>query len=227
MYHYTYLLIDDVNTMLYIGRRSSKCLPEKDIEYLGSSKYVPKHLCDKIVLNTFSTLTEAIQDEVTLHALYNVKDNKLFYNKANQTTTKFEFSSAGVKKPAWVGKRISKAKKGKVPNWSDEGRAIIYNNLNKPKSKETIKKQVASRLSSPKARGITSVKFKPWYITTETVTYLFYDITKNDLSLKEGHYRKYYADLQKKFRVHTKKYGKILHMGFLPETYRYYSNLKI
>jgi len=231
MYHYTYLLIDDVNNMFYIGRRSSKCHPNDDIEYMSSSKYVPKDLCDKIVLNIFNTLDEVMHDEVRLHALHNVKDNNLFYNKANQTTVKFQFSPAGSKKPAWIGERISKAKKGKVPKWSDEGRAIIYNNLNKPKSKEAIARQVATRLQSPKGRGVISVKFKPWYITTDTITYLFYDITKNDLSLQEGHYKKYYADLQKKFRTHgplnTRKYGKILDMGFLPETYRHYSNLKI
>ena len=78
--------------MKYIGVRSSIVPPEADIDYLGSSKYVPKLECDKIVLNEFLTRKEAVAYEIRLHELFNVGCNPVFYNKAKQTSTGFDMS---------------------------------------------------------------------------------------------------------------------------------------
>lgn len=119
-YHYTYLLIEDVTEMLYIGVRTSKVPPDED-PYMGSSKYVPVANCDKIVLNEFSTREEAIQDEIRLHYLYDVCKNTMFYNRAKQTSTGFD--STGIvrdperyKAPKSTKHKqaISKALKGRI-----------------------------------------------------------------------------------------------------------------
>ena len=73
-------------------------------------------------------------------------------------------------------------------------------------------------------KGTKNAGFKPWFISTASVTYLFSDISKSEQSVIDGHYNKYYADLQKKFNktgtVITKQYGLITSMGFLPEQYK-------
>lgn len=223
MYHYTYRLTNRNDGMLYIGKRSSILPPEEDVKYMGSSKYVPKEECDKEILEIFTSAHSAIEHEIYLHELHDVAANPAYYNQARQLSTGFD--STGVKRPASVGRNISAAKKGNPPKWSDAGRAIVYNNLNKPKTSEQIQKRIDTLVRNGKTKGIKSAKFRPWYISTTTVTYLFTDITKNGLSLKEGHYKKYYADLQKKFRkttgkVSTYKYGEITDMGFLPPQYK-------
>ena len=55
MYHYTYEITYTNNTK-YIGVRSSKCLPENDTKYIGSSKYTPSNkVFSKLMLQVFDT----------------------------------------------------------------------------------------------------------------------------------------------------------------------------
>lgn len=94
MNHYTYLLSSTTQEKYYIGVRSCTCSPNSD-PYKGSSKLMTKadkDSCTKIILKEFNTRAEAIAHEVELHLKYNVKDNPLFWNKANQTSTKFDWS---------------------------------------------------------------------------------------------------------------------------------------
>lgn len=85
---------------------------------------------------------------------------------------------------------------------------------------EAAKNRGAAIRKNGSNKGVKNSMFKPWYISTENTTYIFYGISKNEQSVLDGHYKKYYADLQKKFNkvgtVITKKYGKILSMGFIP-----------
>lgn len=89
-YHYVYLLINPTNDMMYIGKRSCDCLPNDDTKYMSSSKYVPKEECDKLILEEFSTATEAIEYEKKLHEQFDVGVNPSFYNKSKQTSTGFD-----------------------------------------------------------------------------------------------------------------------------------------
>lgn len=92
MYHYVYLLINPSNDMKYIGVRTSSSEPDEDTAYLGSSKYVPKIECDKIILKEFATRKEALAYEIYLHNLYDVGNNTMFYNKSKQTSIGFDMT---------------------------------------------------------------------------------------------------------------------------------------
>lgn len=90
MYNYTYI-ITYTDDKQYIGVRTSKCLPELDTKYLGSSKHTPNELFkSKQILNTFNTRKEAVADEIRLHNLYSVSTSENFYNKAKQTSIGFD-----------------------------------------------------------------------------------------------------------------------------------------
>lgn len=92
MYHYTYI-ITYTDDKQYIGVRTSKCLPELDTKYIGSSKHTPNELFkSKKILNIFNTRKEAVADEIRLHNLYSVSTSENFYNKAKQTSVGFDTS---------------------------------------------------------------------------------------------------------------------------------------
>lgn len=225
MNHYTYLLINNKSGMLYIGKRSCTCKPQEDTSYMSSSKYVPKEECTKVILREFLTSKEAVAHEIELHNLHDVGINPMYYNKSKQTSTKFD--TTGISNPCTeeAKQKLRKAKKGLVPNWSAEGKEQILKNLKRGGSPEAREKAAKAVINNGSNKGIKNSQFKPWYISTETVTHIFRDISKNELSIQENHYKKYYADLQKKFNklgspIKTKKYGLIIDMGFLPEQYK-------
>ena len=224
MNHYTYLLINKTTNLLYIGKRSCTCLPEEDVDYMSSSKYVPKTECTKIILRTFKTAQEALENEIYYHNLYNVGQNPLFYNRSKQTSSSFDTTGISYPKSQKTRELLSKTKLGKIPNWSAEGKQTILSNLQKGLAAEARKKSGDTLKQNGSNKGILNAGFKPWYITTETVTYLYTCISKSELSVQQGHYNKYFADLQKKFNkqgpVLTRDYGLIIDMGFLPKQYK-------
>lgn len=224
MYHYTYLLLNQTTLMMYIGKRSCNCLPEEDVQYMGSSKYVPKEQCTKTILKTFSSSREAVQHEIYLHNLHDVGVNPMFYNRSKQTSTKFDTTGVSTSHSEETKAKLSKAKKGIVPNWSTEGKKIIQANLAKGKTPEARAKAGASTARNGSNKGTKNAGFRPWYISTDAVTYLYTDISKAELSVLEGHYSKYYADVQKVFNrngtITTNAHGKIIDMGFLPKQYK-------
>lgn len=99
MIHYTYLIQSLDKTKNYIGSRSCKTTPEQDC-YWGTSKHLPwgregskkdqSHLATKTILKTFDTKQEALAHEITLHEQFNVGVNPIFWNKAKQTSIKFD-----------------------------------------------------------------------------------------------------------------------------------------
>ena len=104
MNHYTYLLSSTTQEKYYIGVRSCTYTPSSD-PYKGSSKSMTKadkDTCTKTILKEFNTRKEALEHEVELHAKYNVKDNPLFWNNANQTSTKFDWSGKKHKKESMI-----------------------------------------------------------------------------------------------------------------------------
>ncbi len=80
----------------YIGFRSCVGDPDADRNYWGSSRPVKEaiqcygidHFTKKIIA-TYATRAEALALEIKLHAYLDVKTHPLFFNKANQTSTKF------------------------------------------------------------------------------------------------------------------------------------------
>lgn len=224
MNHYTYLLINPTTNMLYIGKRSCQCLPEEDTTYMSSSTYVPKDECIKIILNTFVTSREALDNEIYFHNLFNVGSNPMFYNKSKQTSNSFDTTGVSFSHSDETKQKISEIKRGVIPNWSKEGKQVILNNLQKGQTPSVRTKSGQTLKQNGSNKGTKNAGFKPWFISTKTVTHLFYDISKSEQSVIDGHYNKYYADLQKKFNktgsVTTKQYGLITTMGFIPKQYK-------
>jgi hypothetical protein len=85
----------------YIGKRECKCLPEEDVNYFGSFKDKSFSPTQKIILETFDNLEEALETECILHHFYEVDKNPHFANRAKQTSKKFYHSSYGKNNPMY------------------------------------------------------------------------------------------------------------------------------
>lgn len=92
----------------YIGKRECWCLPEEDVKYFGSFTDKTFKPTEKIILETFDNVKDAMQAEVDLHEFYQVDKNPHFANRARATTTKFYYSARG-KGHHGYGKRPSDA----------------------------------------------------------------------------------------------------------------------
>ena len=73
----------------YIGKRECNCLPEEDVSYFGSFHDKIFQPTQKIILETFDTVEEALEAECSLHNFYEVDKNPHFANRAKQTSTGF------------------------------------------------------------------------------------------------------------------------------------------
>lgn len=86
----------------YIGLRSCDCPIEQD-SYMGSGFHIPEELKGtgvKTVLSTHKTREEAALEEIRLHTLYDVRNNKMYLNQCNATSTKFYCSEEAHKRSA-------------------------------------------------------------------------------------------------------------------------------
>ncbi len=69
MYHYTYKITNLINNKIYYGVRSCKCLPEKDIKYLGSGIAI-KNAYKKYGIENFNKKVDEVfesRDEANLY----------------------------------------------------------------------------------------------------------------------------------------------------------------
>ena len=123
----------------YIGLRSCDCPIEED-DYLGSAFHIPPELVGtevKTVLSTHGTREEAALEEIRLHALYDVRNNELYLNQCNATSTKFYCSEE-------AHKRGAETRRGRTKE-----------------SHEYIAKQVESR-AKYKGEGLTDAQKAQW-----------------------------------------------------------------
>ena len=139
MNHYTYMLVDPISEMRYVGVRSCK----EDIEddpYKGSSSIMSKEekkRCIKLILGRFSTREEANLHEVTLHKSLNVIHNTSYWNivqssengyvQANKARTKIirdKISERKLNIPLSDGHREA-LKTAQQKRWA-EGRGTIF-----------------------------------------------------------------------------------------------------
>lgn len=98
MNHYTYCIIFPTIPRLYIGVRSYNGPPSQD-DYRSSSSKVKRLIKDGFpytltVIGTFETRRQAEDNEITLHALFDVAKNPYFLNGARAVAG--GFSRAGV-----------------------------------------------------------------------------------------------------------------------------------
>ena len=96
-YHYTYYSYEEFGRG-YIGKRSCHCNPQEDVKYFGS--YMDKTFkpTQKIILETYDTVEEAIDDEIKIQRFFKVVENPHFANKAYQTSNGFRGSSESARK---------------------------------------------------------------------------------------------------------------------------------
>jgi len=185
MHHYTYLIQHKNSAMRYIGVRSSECIPTEDTSYWGSSKHLPAdvHITHvKIILKEFPSRKEAVTHEIELHTLNNVAINGIFYNKAKQTSTGFDTT----------GKSRVFTKEHKANLSKAQTRNVNSSSYKNPRegailSVETIAKISESKKNDKRPLYIRSPKFKPWFISSDTVTHLFYDMTKSEYANANGY----------------------------------------
>lgn len=112
MYHYTYI-INYSNGMFYIGVRTCVCLPSED-PYLGSSKYTPNHLAiRKRILKIFPSREQAVAHETRWQRKLRVSTNPKFYNKAIQTSVKFDTTGVSFPRSAEHNQKIKEALTGR------------------------------------------------------------------------------------------------------------------
>jgi hypothetical protein len=100
-YHYVYYSYEDWGRG-YIGRRSCSYPPEQDTRYLGSFRDKTFRPTNKIILETYETMEQAIEAEIILHKFYDVARNPHFANKARQTSVGFNYITPKGKGP-WRG----------------------------------------------------------------------------------------------------------------------------
>lgn len=145
-YHYTYLILNLVNDMKYIGARSCNCLPIQDTQYMGSSRSLKKIIEGeglenflKIILVEFPSRKLAVLCEIELHKKYDVGKNSIFYNKAKQTSNGFDFHVSGPEHPMYgkhpKGRKLTEEEKEKLRL------AAIKANTGKKRSKSSKQKQ--------------------------------------------------------------------------------------
>lgn len=101
-YHYVYRITNTRLNKHYYGVRTSKIEPSKDIgvKYFSSSSDIQFRDDQKnnpqnykyTIVSEFDSREEALELEVKLHAKFNVGVNESFYNKARQTSTKFNWN---------------------------------------------------------------------------------------------------------------------------------------
>ena len=85
----------------YIGKRECECLPEEDVNYFGTYKNKNFNPTQKIILEIFDNVEDALEAECVLHNFYEVDKNPHFANKAKQTSKKFYCSSYGKNNPMY------------------------------------------------------------------------------------------------------------------------------
>jgi 5-methylcytosine-specific restriction endonuclease McrA len=147
----------------YIGKRECKCLPEEDIKYFGSYKDKTFKPTQKIILETFESVKEALEAECALHDFYGVDKNPHFANRAKQTSTKFYFCLDGESNPAKRPEIKEKIRQGKLGENNPAKKSEVREKIsvaakNRKASEETRKKMSQMRKGRPSPKGMLGKK---------------------------------------------------------------------
>lgn len=149
--HYVYKITNHKpsdSRKYYIGVRTAKgCSPYEDTNYWSSSKYISEAIKEtgiesfsKEILSIWENREDAIKEEIRLHQEFDVANNNEYFNKAKQTSSKFNYDATGKIVSNETRKKLSIAAKNR-PAMSDEQKEKIrQHNLGKKLSDETKKK---------------------------------------------------------------------------------------
>lgn len=168
MNHYVYL-IEKRNALpnqekYYIGVRSCECNVGGD-NYMSSSEFLKEDIkkvgrqnFNKIILKRFETREEAYAHEIQLHKEFDVANNPLFFNRANQL--EFGFGGGIGENNAWFGRNhTTEWKKEKSIKMTGNKNAAGYKHTEEARQiiKAKRAEQVFSQESLDKLKGRT-----PW-----------------------------------------------------------------
>ena len=168
MNHYVYLIEKksalETEQKYYIGVRSCEGFIGED-DYMGSSKYLTEDIenngkqnYNKIILKRFANREDAYKYEIHMHKEFDVVNNPIFFNKANQTS--FGFGGGIGENNAWHGKEHSEDwKKQKSVAMKGNKNASGYKHTEEARKviKEKRAKQIFTKESLNKLKGKT-----PW-----------------------------------------------------------------
>ena len=238
MYHYTYLIQHKTDHKRYIGVRSSTVPPTEDTSYWGSSKHLPQDIKEthrKFIIKVHPTRLDAVNHEILLHNLNDVAIDPSFYNKAKQTSTGFDTTGTAI--PEEMKKHLSKILKNRVfselhkqrisetlrgklkPEEHRKNCSIAQKALAQkpgyvnPRQGAIVSEKTKSKISNSikllgSSASISNNMFKPWFITKENVTELFYDKTKEEVAISQGLRPAHLQDLSTKSKgMYTIKRG--------------------
>ena len=133
-YHYTYYSYEEYGRG-YIGKRSCKCKPEKDVTYFGSFVDTTFKPTQKIIIETFDTAEKAIDAEIKIQKFFKVVENPHFANQAYQTSTKFMINSETARKSKTPEQRSEIARKANASR-TPEQRSEIARKANASRTPE-------------------------------------------------------------------------------------------
>lgn len=144
-----YRITNLIDNCHYYGVRTSNIEPKKDlgIRYFSSSSnknFINLQKLNSLnfrykIIKIFDNRAQAVELEIKLHRYFNVALNENFYNKSNQTTTKFNFShSVGTKRPEHSVKMKGKNNPFYGKKHTDETKAKISKKYDKIKMSKKI-----------------------------------------------------------------------------------------
>jgi hypothetical protein len=131
----------------YIGKRECECFPEQDINYFGSFHDKNFNPTQKIILETFDSVEEALEAEIILHDFYEVDKNPHFANRAKQTSTGFYCNKGPGGEANKKRSELMKTEYNPMsnPEYKEKARINLIKSLNKPEIKK--KKSISGKLA--------------------------------------------------------------------------------
>jgi len=161
-YFYVYYSYEEFGNG-YIGKRECKCLPEEDINYFGSFRDKTFKPTQKIILETFDSVEDALEAECVLHDFYEVDKNPHFANKARQTSKKFYCRVFGEDNPSKRDDVKEKIRAGKLGENNPAKRLEVRKKIsdaakNRKASEETKRKMSKSHMGRISPKGMLGKK---------------------------------------------------------------------
>ena len=185
----------------YIGKRECKCLPEEDINYFGSFRDKTFKPTQKIILETFNSVEDALEAECVLHDFYKIDKNLHFANKAKQTSKKFYYinpseNMIGENNPAKrpeVRKKLSTSAKNRIPISEETRKKMSDSHMGRVSPKGMLGKKHTEQQKQKMRENKVLKNNKTWIIKDpegkiHTMNNLKYFCEQNNLSDSAMHH---------------------------------------
>ena len=185
----------------YIGKRECYCLPEEDVKYFGSYRDKTFYPTQKIILETFDTLEDALEAECVLHDFYKIDKNPHFSNKAKQTSKKFYYinpseNMIGENNPAKrpeVRKKLSTSAKNRIPISEETRKKMSDSHMGRVSPKGMLGKKHTEKQKQKMRENKVLKNNKTWIIKDpegkiHTMNNLKYFCEQNNLSDSAMHH---------------------------------------